>query len=500
MPDTWEAFDARQKEIVDLSATLSLLDWDQQTMMPPKGAKLRPYHRATIATIAHERLVDDRLGELIDELGARNGELDEVQRACVRNARRLRDRSVAVGRDLVRELSLATSAGYEVWQRARPARDFELFRPALERIVELKKREADAIGHDGERYDALLDRYEPGMRVARLEPLLNGLRDDLVPFVRAIFEKPEPEHAFLSRTYPEQGQWDFTMRVLGDLGFDLLAGRQDRSAHPFTSGTSPVDVRVTTRFLPGDPRSSVMATIHEAGHGMYEQGLNADRLVRTFAGQAASLGMHESQSRLWENQVGRSRPFWEHYFPVFQGHFPGVADDVNATDMWRAVNLVQPSLIRVEADEVTYNLHILLRFELELALLRDELAVADLPEAWNQSMQRFLGITPPHDGDGVLQDIHWSGGSIGYFPTYTLGNLYGAQLFEALENDVGPVEESIREGEFGAILAWLRQKIHSQGHVRDAEEIARAATGKGLEHTTLMAYLRRKYGELYDVA
>jgi carboxypeptidase Taq len=261
-----------------------------------------------------------------------------------------------------------------------------------------------------------------------------------------------------------------------------------------------VDVRVTTRFLPGDPRSSVMATIHEAGHGMYEQGLDVDGLIRTFAGQAASLGMHESQSRLWENQVGRSRPFWEHYHPIFQSHFPGVVDDVTATDMWRAVNLVQPSLIRVEADEVTYNLHILLRFELELALLRDELAVADLPEAWNDGMQRFLGITPPHDGDGVLQDIHWSGGSIGYFPTYTLGNLYGAQLFEALENDLGPVDDAIREGEFGAILAWLRQKIHSQGHVRDAEEIARSATGKGLEHTTLMAYLRRKYGELYDVA
>src|SRR4051812_7389061 len=229
MPDTWEAFDARQKEIIDLNATLSLLDWDQQTMMPPKGARLRPYHRATIATIAHERLVDERLGELIDELGSANGELDEVQRACVRNARRVRDRAVAVGRDLVRELSLATSEGYEVWQRARPARDFEQFRPVLERIVELKKREADAIGHDGERYDALLDRYEPGMRVARLEPLLNGLRDELVPFAHAIFDKPEPEHGFLSRTYPEQGQWDFTMRVLGDLGFDLQAGRQDRS-------------------------------------------------------------------------------------------------------------------------------------------------------------------------------------------------------------------------------------------------------------------------------
>jgi carboxypeptidase Taq len=499
MSDTWEAFDARQKEIIDLNATLSLLDWDQQTMMPPKGAALRPHQRTTIATIAHERLVDEQLGELIDELDSLNGELDEVQRACVRNARRERDRAVSLGRDLVRQLSLAAAQGYEIWQKARPARDFELFRPALERIVKLKQEQADAIGHGGERYDALLDRYEPGMRVERLEPLLNALRDDLVPFAHAIFERPAPEHGFLSRSFPEQGQWDFTMRVLGDLGFDLQAGRQDRSAHPFTGGPGPLDVRLTTRFLPGDPRSSIMATIHEAGHGLYEQGLAVDRLLRTFAGQAASLGMHESQSRLWENQVGRSRPFWEHYYPVFQQHFPGTLDDVTATDMWRAVNLVQPSLIRVEADEVTYNLHILLRFELELALLRDDLAVADLPAAWNDGMQRFLGIVPPHDGDGVLQDIHWSGGSIGYFPTYTLGNLYAAQLYEAMESDLGPLDGAIGAGEFGSILAWLRQKIHTQGHVRDAEEIARAATGKSLEHTTLMAYLRRKYGELYGV-
>src|SRR3954447_14216604 len=221
MSDNWEAFDARQKEIIDLGATLSLLDWDQQTMMPPKGAALRPHHRTTIATIAHERLVDERFGELIDQLCSLNGELDEVQRACVRNARRLRDRSVAVGRDLVRELSLATSAGYEVWQRARPARDFELFRPALERIVELKKREADAIGHDGERYDALLDRYEPGMRVARLEPLLDGLRDDLMPFAQEVLGRPKPDTSFLARGFAEEGQWAFTMRVLADLGFDL---------------------------------------------------------------------------------------------------------------------------------------------------------------------------------------------------------------------------------------------------------------------------------------
>ena len=497
---TWEFFDRRQKELIDLASAMGLLGWDQQTYMPPKGAMLRGHQQSSLAAIYHERLTDDRFGEALAEL-AEDDELGPVEAASVREARRERDRAVRVPADLVRELSLASSEGFDTWQRVRPQSDFATFRPYLERIVALKQQEADALGYDEERYDALLDAYEPDMKVSRLEPLLAGLRDDLVPFAHEVFDAPRPDDSFLALDFPEDRQWDFTMLLLRDLGFDLEAGRQDRSAHPFTGGTGPYDVRLTTRFIPGDPRSAIMASVHEAGHGLYEQGIGtASNLVRTFAGHAASLGLHESQSRLWENQVGRSLPFWQHYYPEFQRRFPDSLAGVDVNHFHRVVNLVEPSLIRVEADEVTYNLHILLRFELELALIRGDLAVVDLPTAWNEAMRRYLGIDVPSDREGVLQDVHWSGGSIGYFPTYTLGNLYAAQLDEAARKAIPDLVDQIGRGEFRSLLEWLRENIHRKGHLEPAEEIARGATGKGLEHETLMAYLRRKYGALYGLS
>jgi carboxypeptidase Taq len=305
--------------------------------------------------------------------------------------------------------------------------------------------------------------------------------------------------SFLAREFPADAQLAFTERVIRDLGFDMEAGRQDRSSHPFTSGAGPYDVRLTTRIAPGDPRSSLMASIHEAGHGLYEQGIVGDKIERTFAGSAPSLGLHESQSRLWENQVGRSRAFWEHYYPAYRESFPDALGSVELEQWLRAINFVEPSLIRVEADELTYNLHILIRFELEVALLRGDLLVADLPGAWNDAYRSALGVEVPHDGDGVLQDVHWSTGAFGYFPTYTLGNLYSAQLFEAARDDLGDVAAQIRRGEFAPLLGWMRQHIHSQGSLHAAEEIAQAATGKPLEPDALVAYLRAKYGELYGL-
>jgi carboxypeptidase Taq len=497
---TWEFFDRRQKELIDLASAMGLLSWDQQTYMPPRGASLRAHQQSSLATIYHERLTDERFGEILAEL-AEDDELGQIEVASVREARRERDRAVRVPTELVREISLASSEGFDTWQRARPENDFATFKPYLERIVALKQEEADALGYEEERYDALLDDYEPDMRVSRLEPLLSGLRDELVPFAHAVFAAPRPDDSFLALDFPEDRQWDFTMVLLRDLGFDLEAGRQDRSAHPFTGGTGPYDVRLTTRFIPGDPRSAIMASIHEAGHGMYEQGIGTARaLVRTFAGQTASLGLHESQSRLWENQVGRSLPFWQHYYPEFKRRFPESLSGVDVDHFYRVVNLVEPSLIRVEADEVTYNLHILLRFELELALVRGDLAVADLPGAWNDAIRRYLGIEVPSDREGVLQDVHWSGGSIGYFPTYTLGNLYAAQLQEAALAAIPDLDEQIGRGEFGPLLEWLRENIHRKAHLEPAEDVARAATGRGLEYDTLMTYLRRKYGALYDVS
>jgi carboxypeptidase Taq len=376
-----------------------------------------------------------------------------------------------------------------------------MVRPALERIVELKRQEADAIGFDagGERYDALLDAYEPGMRLARLEPLLHELRDGLVPLVAEIAERPKPDISFMQRDFPAAAQIAFTEQVIRDLGFDMAAGRQDASAHPFTAHSGPYDVRLTTRVVEGDPRGSLLASIHEAGHGMYEQGIVGAQIERTFAGTAPSLGLHESQSRLWENQVGRSRAFWEHYWPAYRALFPDALEGVSLDDWLRAVNIVEPSLIRVEADELTYDLHILIRFELEVALLRGTLSVADLPGAWNDAYRATLGVTVPHDGDGVLQDVHWYGGSLGYFPTYTLGNLYSAQLMEAADRALGGVDAQLARGEFLPLLGWMREHIHAKGSLASAEEIARAATGKSLGPADLIAYLRGKYSVLYGL-
>ena len=495
---SYSAFEARMHELYDLGGVAGIIGWDQQVMMPPKAAQLRANQSAALAALLHERIVDPAFGEAIDEAGTAS-DLEPAQQASLREARRARDRSVRLPATLVRELAMAEAHGFEIWQKARPARDFAMFRPALERLVSLKQQEADAIGHEGERYDALLDAYEPEMRLARLEPLLHRLRDALVPLVAAVAERPRPDVSFLEREFPAAAQIEFTELVIRDLGFDLQAGRQDASAHPFTSGTGPTDVRLTTRVVKGDPRGSLMGSIHEAGHGLYEQGIVGPAIERTFAGMAPSLGLHESQSRLWENQVGRSRAFWEHYYPAYRATFPDALADIDVEQWLRAVNLVEPSLIRVEADELTYNLHILIRFELEVALMRGDLSVADLPAAWNDAYRTTLGVEVPHDGDGVLQDVHWSGGAFGYFPTYTLGNLYSAQLMEAADRDLGGVTAQIGRGDFAPLLGWLREKIHHQGSLAPAEEIARAATGKSLEPDNLIAYLTEKYGALYQL-
>ncbi|MDX6570777.1 MAG: carboxypeptidase Taq [Gaiellales bacterium] len=496
----WDPFERRMHELIDLGGVAGIIGWDQQVMMPPKGAEIRAHQSTALASLMHERVVDPAYGEAIDRAEAEGGTLDEAQRASLREARRDRDRAVKVPGELVREIAMAEAEGFEIWQKARPDNDFASFRPVLERLVSLKQQEADAIGHDGERYDALLDAYEPGMRLVRLEPLLHELRDGLVPLVAEIAEKPVPDTSFLAGDFPAHMQLEFSERVIRDLGFDMEAGRQDESAHPFTSGAGPYDVRLTTRIVDGDPRASLMGTIHETGHGLYEQGIVGERIERTFAGMAPSLGLHESQSRLWENQIGRSRAFWEHYYPSYRQAFPDALAGVDLEQWLRAINIVQPSLIRVEADELTYNLHILIRFELEVALLRGDLAVADLPGAWNDAYRAALGVVVPSDSDGVLQDVHWSGGAFGYFPTYTLGNLYSAQLMEAAARDLGDLDGHFRRGEFLPLLGWMRTHIHSQGSLRAAEETAQAATGKPLEPTNLLAYLRAKYGALYQLA
>jgi carboxypeptidase Taq len=494
----WEVFQQFERDVCQLGRVGGLLNWDEQVNMPPRGAAARGEAKATLAGVLHERICDERFGEVIAELEGETG-LSALDSARVREAQRERNRAVRVPAALVRELAVAESAGFEAWQAARADADFSLFRDPLERIVSLRRQEADAVGYDGgERYDALLDQYEPDMRVARLEPLLIGLRDELVPFVREIAARPRPDDAFVHRIYPALEQRAVGARLAAAIGFDFEAGRLDEAAHPFASGFAPGDVRLTTREHEDDLFSGLFAVLHEAGHGLYEQGLTG-AIEGTFCGNVTSLGLHESQSRFWENMVGRSRAFWERHLDEVKAAFPAQLGDVSLEQFVRAANLVEPSLIRVEADEVTYHLHVFLRFELELALVRGDLAVDDLPAAWNERMRSLVGIEPPDDGVGVLQDVHWSAGLIGYFPTYTLGTLYSAQFLAAIERELGPIDAIIRAGEYDRLLGWMREHVHSRGALVAPEQIALDATGEAPGHAALMRYLRVKYGELYGL-
>jgi carboxypeptidase Taq len=495
--DAWPELDRHMHQLADVDRMGSLLSWDQQTLMPRHGAEARARAVATLRVIRHHLLTDPHLGELLDE--ARAADLGPHRAAMVRVLSHTRGRAVRLPDDLVRRLAVAGSRGQAVWEEARAARDWELFRPCLEEMVALKREQADLLGHDGEAYDALMDAFEPGMRTARVEPLFTALADELQTLLRAIAAAgPPSEPHFAGRHFSDGVQWDFTMRLLRDIGFDLEAGRQDRSAHPFTTTIALHDIRLTTRIDESDPFSAISSTMHEAGHGLYDQGFDPDYEDTPIA-EAPSLGLHESQSRLWENLVGRSRPFWEHYTPVMREMFGDAMAGATADDVYREVNRVQPSLIRVEADEVTYNLHVMIRFGLELALLRGQLEVADLPGEWDAAYERRLGVRPPHVGVGVLQDVHWSTGSFGYFPTYTLGNLYSAILWERISADLPDIDGQLGRAEFAPLLEWLRSHIHRAGYLHEGDDLIHQVTGSRLGHAPFMRYLWAKFGPLYGL-
>jgi carboxypeptidase Taq len=498
--DRWTDFDGRMREIKDLDGILGLLGWDEETYAPRSGRAPRGRHTGTLEAIRHERLSSPALGDVISTL-LQDRSLPLERRAMVERVERRRERALRVPATLVKAMAEARSLTLAAWQEAKGSNDFAHLAPKLDRVLELSRERADCVrpllGPAATRYDALLDDNEPGMTAARLGPLLAKLREFLVPLVARIGARPRPDTSFLrGKRFDPERQWQFTMRLLRDLGFDLDRGRQDRSAHPFTQGISEHDVRVTTRIFEDEPLSAISSTIHEAGHGMYEQGF-LPAFHGTSIADAPSAGIHESQSRLWENQVGRSRAFWKRTLPLLKEFFPAELGQIDLEAFYRAVNFVEPGLIRVDADEVTYNLHILVRFELEVALLSGDLAVSDLPGAWNSKMKTYLGVSPKTDSEGCMQDIHWPWGAIGYFPTYTIGNLYSAQLMSAFEREVGGAEASIERGEYGVLLSWLRDKVHHRGWLDTAEETIRRATGSGLDPAPFMAYLEKKFGDLY---
>ena len=488
-------------ELYDIGRAIELLGWDQETKMPAKGVGPRADQTATLSGILHERLTAAKLGDLLTRLeepaADASSSLTDVDRGLIRDMKRAYDREVKIPLALVKELAQATSASQATWQRARAEANWSIFRDDLARIMELKRRVAEHVGYRAEAYDALLDEYEPGMTAAELRPLFGDLRRETVALLGKIRASKRPlQREIVERQYDLDKQWLLSEDALRWIGFDLEAGRLDTSAHPFCSHMSHVDVRLTTRMNEHDFGQGFFGTLHEGGHGLYEQGIG-EAIHRSAIGSGTSLGMHESQSRMIENFVGRGLPFWRFALPKAAEIFPEQLLGVDVEEFWRAVNYVQPSLIRVEADEVTYNLHIILRFEIESALFAGEIAVDDLPAVWNAKMRDFLGIEPENDAVGVLQDIHWAFGLVGYFPTYTLGNVYAAQLWDAIGRDLPDRDERIARGDLAPLVGWLRDRIHRHGGTYLPADLIRRATGAPPDAKHLVRYLNQKYGAVY---
>jgi carboxypeptidase Taq len=490
----------RLGRIEDLRAAANVLSWDQETYMPAGAADARAHQLSTLQTMAHEQFVADETGKLLEQAASELNGADPLDddASLVRVTRRDYERDRKLPSDLVAEMSRTVSKAKEAWKKARATDEFSVYAPLLRRIVDLNIRKADALGYDDEPYDALLDEYEPGMKTATVADTFDSLRQDLIPIVDAIAASDPIDDAVLHRSYPVSRQKTFGQSVIRDLGYDFNCGREDESAHPFTTSFAISDVRLTTRYSESFFPAAFFSTMHEAGHGLYEQGIDKD-LGRTPLADGTSLGMHESQSRLYENLVGRSRAFWNHYYPALQDTFPEALGDTSLNTFYRAINRVEPSLIRVESDEVTYNLHIMLRFELERGLVSGELDVNDLPDLWREKMGEYLGVVPDTDADGVLQDVHWSLGAIGYFPTYALGNLMSVQLMNQIRRDLPDLDDNISSGNFEPLLDWLRTHVHRYGRKLTATEILDRATGEGLDAEPWLMYVREKFGGLYDL-
>ncbi len=490
---------ARQSAV--LESIEAVLGWDERTYMPEAAGAYRAEQMTYVAGQVHRRRTDPRLGELLAELSAGDLAKDPHSDAgtTIRQLKREYDKRVKLPQELVEELTRASVLGQQAWVKARAADDYASFAPHVQKLFALKRQQAECLGYKDHPYDALLDDFEPGAKTADVAKVLAALRDELAPLVQAIMQSGrQPPVEILARNYPHVAQEAFGKAAATAIGFDFQRGRLDVTQHPFCSGMGPHDCRITTRYDERFFPSAFFGILHEAGHGIYDQGLRTEQFGLP-PGSFVSLGIHESQSRMWENLVGRSRAFWQHFFPQFTAAFPEAAQGVSLDPFYGAINRVAPSLIRVEADEATYNLHIIIRFELEQALLTSELKVSELPAAWKEKYRQYLGIEPPNDKDGCLQDVHWSAALIGYFPTYSLGNLYAAQFFEKANADLGGLDAQFARGEFAPLRRWLQMNIHERGQCYPAADLVKLVTGQPLSHAPLMRHLRGKLGPLYGV-
>ncbi len=499
----YENLMAKQKDIETIGQISGLLGWDQEVMMPPKAAPLRAEQLAWLSKTRHRLMIEPEIGELLAAAENEDDGLDSVRTGNLRLIRDAYDKATKQPSEFVERVARHKSKSIVSWTEAREKNDFSIFRDDLATMIDLARELADLLGYENLRYDALLDLYESGLTVARLDPLFAGLRDSTVPLIQAVGNCDSPNVSWVtSNNWPEEAQAQLSHAISIAIGFDFDAGRRDKSTHPFCGGANPDDVRWTTRYDETEPFGSLYGSLHETGHGLYEQG-RPRHLDFQPVGHANGLGVHESQSRLWENQVGRSLAFCEWSLPMWKEHFPKNMEGVTADMLWRAINQVEPSLIRVESDEATYNLHVMIRYEIEKLLIAGELEIDELPDAWDDMYERYLGIRSPDRKQGVLQDIHWSMGAFGYFPTYTLGNLYSAQLLQAARNDLESdghiLEDDWRKGRFSPLLEWMRTNVHSRGAILTPADLVEEATGVAPIPEPFVEYLQSKLGTIYGL-
>ncbi len=488
-------------EIHDIEKAMGVLSWDKETNMPKAGMAARIQQMTTLRRLSHTMFTSDEMGELIETAAAdlQDAPYESIEASLIRYLRRSYEESRQLPPEFVRRVSEVSGKANPAWVEARENNDFGHFRPHLEEVVKLVQEMAELYGYEDEKYDPLLDKFEHGMKTAEVRAIFNAVKEELIPLREAIVERGTiVDDSIVHQPFPIDKQKEFARYIADAVGYDFSRGHLGTVVHPFATSFSRNDARITTRWYPDFLNPSLFGTLHESGHAMYEQGTHPD-LARTPLARGTSSGIHESQSRMIENIVGRSLGFWQAHYPKLQALFPEQLGSHDVTVFYRAVNKVQPSTIRVEADELTYNFHIILRFELEQAMLNGDLAVVDLPTAWNDKMQELLGIVPPTDSEGCLQDVHWSRPGFGYFPTYALGNLYAAQFYEAAVSQNPTIAEEMAQGKTKALVAWLRENIHEHGRKFTPAELVQKATGSPLTHKPFMRYVTRKFSEIYEL-
>jgi len=493
--DLYAGYKETTQKAADLNNASAVLGWDQEVYMPSKGFEVRGRQLATLASLAHEMLTAEDYGNQLQELAGR-GDLADDEKRNVELSLEDYNKNKKLSAAFVEAITQQTSASYNAWIQSRKENKFSIYAPELDKMIQLKKQQASMYGYESNPYDALLDEYEKGASVALLDRVFGDVKQQLPVLLDKIKAAQQVDDSFFLRNYPKQAQWDFSMDVLHAMGYDFEAGRQDMSEHPFTTSFAPTDVRVTTRVDENNYSSLLWSSIHEGGHALYEQGLPIEQYGLPL-GAAASLGIHESQSRLWENNVGRGKQFWHHFYPKLQQYFLQQLNDVSVEAFYKGMNKVEPSLIRTEADEVTYHFHVMIRYEIEKGLMNGDLFTEDLPEAWNGLYNKYLGVSAQDDKTGVLQDVHWAHGSFGYFPTYSLGSFYAAQFYQQAVKEMPTLAEDIANGRLLGLREWLRGKVHQYGRTYTSEELCKQITGTGLDFKVFMQYAHEKYAGIY---